>query len=342
MPTDNGYPSNNKAYSSQAEYYNDLYSRKHNAYYNRLPPAANQVNADDVSPATTNDDDDYDDQQTDKPVPINSGNQQQLSNYDNYNNLLNSNFLLNENRVKKKRRIRRPCIPIQSFNSQLFTNRLKREAGNEREDGKTLNYLLGGYGGGYGPFGYPQGGGYRPSYQGGYGDNVKPSYDSGSDTGASQFGQVQYQPYGGYPCIPVSYGRPPGSGLFGNRPGLFGGGGLLGGGGPLGGGFIGQGGLLDFAGPGPLSPSGVYQGSGSYPQTVIINRPPLFGLPSYNGPQGGSQGSQSSPGSSGNYDPSNGGGQGGTNFWGSVVNKLQEFVSENLLGVHQFIASGTS
>ena len=124
VPVDNQYSYNN--------YYDDNSARQPNAYYNRLPPNPNQVQVDDVGDSSNNDYD-YDDQQTDKPV-ISSSNQQQSSNY---NHLFNNNFLLNENRVKKKRRIRRPCIPIQGFGSPLFSNRLKRQT----NDGKTLGLL---------------------------------------------------------------------------------------------------------------------------------------------------------------------------------------------------------
>jgi hypothetical protein len=338
VPVDNTYSYNNN-------YYDDVSSRHPNAHFNRLPQNSNpnQAQVDDVADSSSNNDYDYEDQQTDKPV-ISSNNQQQS----NYNNLYSNNYLLTENRIKhkKKRRIRRPCIPIQSYGSPLFSNRLKRQTNNDAESGKTLGLLLGG--GGYNNYyqqpyyqhqqqqqgGFQQGNFQQGSFQqqqGGYQDNVKPQYDS-QGSGQVQYGQAQYQSYGGYPCIPVSTGYRPGfggGGLFGGGPfggnGLFGGGGLLGqGGGGLlgqgGGGLLGQGGLLDFGSPGPLSPAGIYQGAGSYPQTVIINRPPLFGnLPNYNRP-GGSQ-------SGGNYpQDSSTGGSSQQPFWGSVVDKLQEFV----------------
>lgn len=296
VPVDNNY-SYNPSYNqnSNQNYYDDISARRPNSYFNRLPPNANQVQVDDVADVDPNNEYDYDDQQTDAPV-INTSNQQQSSNY---NNNLYNNYLLTENRVKfkkKRRRIRRPCVPIQSFGSPLFSNRLKREVNYDAESGKTFNLFAGGYNPG---FNYPP-----PYYQSQQIDNVKPQYDSQGS------GQIQYQPYGGYPCIPISYGHRPGGGLFGGNGGG-------GGGGPLG--FFGQGGLLDFASPQiPIKPSGIYQGSGGYPQTVIINRPPLFGggSPSYNRP--GSQ--QDSLGS--------GTQQSGTipGFWGSVIEKLQEFV----------------
>jgi hypothetical protein len=310
VPTDDNYSYGNN-------YYDDANARRPNSFFNRLPPNSNQVQVDDVAD-NSNNDYDYDDQQTDKPV-ISSSNQQLSSNY---NNLFNNNFLLTENRVKykKKRRIRRPCIPIQSLGSPLFSNRVRRQT-NSGESGKTLGLL---FGGGYPNYYAPPGG-----YYGGYQDNVKPQYDS-QGSGQVQYGQPQYQPYGGYPCIPVSYGNRPGlgggghfgggGGLLGNRP-FGGGGGLFGG--P---GLLGQGGLLDFGSPGPLAPAGIYQGAGSYPQTVIINRPPLFGnYPNYNRP-GGSQSGGNYGGSSGYPSDSTGGGQ-NQPFWGSVVDKLQEFVS---------------
>lgn len=328
-------------YSYNSNYYDDVSSRNPNAYFNRLPPNSNpsDVQVDDVE-QDSNNDYDYNDQQPDKPL-ISSNNPQ-----NNYNNLYSNNNLYNnlltENRVKhkkKKRRIRRPCIPIQSFGSPLFSNRLKRQTYKD-EGGKTLGLL---FGGGYNnyyqsPY-YQPGGGNQGNFQ----DNVKPQYDSEQSSQQQvQYGQPQYQHNGGYPCIPISTGYKPGfgggglfggggSGLFGGGGGPFGGGGsgLFGGGGNNGlfggGGLLGQGGLLDFGSPGPLSPAGIYQGQGNYPQTVIINRPPLFGnLPNYNRPQGGSQGGSSQGG--GNYDSSTGGGS-NQPFWGTVVDKLQEFVS---------------
>lgn len=210
VPVDNSYPVN-PSYNSQQSLYDDNTSaRRPNSYFNRLPPFGYQAQGDDVASGGSNNDDDYDDQQTDKPVPISSSNQQNI----NYNDLFNTNFLLNENRVKKKRRIRRPCIPIQSFGSQLFSNRLKREV-NYDADGKTLNYLLGGLNNNFYPPPY-----YQPQsqYPSQYADNVKPQYDTPG------LGQVQYQPSSGYPCVPVSFGQKPGGGLFGGS-GLFGGGG---------------------------------------------------------------------------------------------------------------------
>lgn len=305
VPVDNSYPLS-PSYNSHQSFYDDVSARRPNSYYNRLPPYGNQ--ADDVSGVGSNNDDDYDDQQTDKPVPISSSNQQTS----NYNNLYNGNYLLTENRVKKKRRIRRPCIPIQSFGSQLFSNRLKREVNYDSESGKTLNYLLGGFNNNYRPPYYQS----QSQYATQYVDNVKPQYDT---PGSSQ---VQYSPSSGYPCVPVSFGHKPGGGggLFGGS-GLFGGGssGLFGGGGsPLD--FLsqGQGGLFDFNRPGPLAPAGVYQGTGNYPQTVIINRPPLFG----NAPNFGSS-------SNNGYRPGDSSSSGSSNqpgFWGTVVNKLQDFV----------------
>lgn len=319
VPVDNNYSYNNPAYGSQQAYYDDVSMRQPNSFYNRLPPYSTQAQNDEVG--GEEDDYDYNEQLTDKPASTSGGNQQSS----NYENLLTNNFLLTENRVKhkKKRRVKRPCIPIQSFGSQLFSNRLRRDLNSDAESGKTLGLLLGG-GGGYNNY-YNQ-----PYYQpqGGYQDNVKPQYDNQQQN----YGQPQYQPYGGYPCVPVNLGHKPGGGLFGNN----GGGGLFGGGSSSGGplGFFGQGGLLDFNSPGPLSPAGIYQGAGSYPQTVIINRPPLFGnAPNFGGggnrPQYASQSSQSGYPQSGSGFPQDnfsGNGNQGGGFWGSVVNKLQEFV----------------
>lgn len=375
VPVDNNYQYN-PPYHSNQDYYDDTSARKPNSYFNRLPPNSNHLH--DSSGDYSSSDDDYEDHQTDKPVPPSSSNfhyqqnqqhQQHQQSPQNHQTqpsvVLNNNFLLSENHVKKKkkkRRVRRPCIPIQSFGSPVFSKRTKRQA-YDQGDGKTLG-LYGLYqalgGGGFPNFGGSQSDYYAPNYQDNYNDNVKPQYDNSKpifDTN-SQYdyqspGQTQYQSYGGYPCVPVSYGhkpgnRPQGGGLFGNRP--QGGGGLLdtafGGGstGPLG--FFGQGGLLDFGGgssglggigsglgsigsglgglgglggigsglPGPLTPAGVYQGTGNYPQTVIINRPPLFGnLPNYNRPQNSGESSDV-------------GGQ-RPGFWGTVLDKLSEFVS---------------
>lgn len=315
VPIDNNYVYNDPTYGSNQNYYEDNTSaRKPNSYFNRLPPNSFAVQADDTSDTASNNnnDYDYDDQQTDKPVP---SNQQQSPNY---SNALNNNYLLTQNRVKfkKKRRVRRPCIPIQSFGSSLFSNRLKRELHYDPESGKTLGFLLGGLNDyNYAPY-YQSG-----ASQGIYSDNLRPQYDrpqyNRPQYDSLSTGQIQYQPYGGYPCVPISYGHKPGGGLFGggqsggpfgNRPSAGNGGG----GGPLG--FFGQGGLLDFGSANPLSPAGIYQGTGNYPQTVIINRPPLFAnAPNFNRPQ-----SSSSSDNTGNANQ--------PGFWGSVVDKLQEFV----------------
>lgn len=341
VPVDNNYPSkypsSNPSYNSQSNYFNGISARRPNSDYNRLPPYAH---ADDVSvAASNNNEDDYDDQQTDKPV-INS------SNY------FNQNILLTPTRAKKRRR---PCIPIQSFGSPLFSNRLKRQTNNNANGGKTLGLLP--------ALLFSD---QIPGTQIQYGDNVKPQYDTPGTN------LIQYQPFGGYPCLPVSTGYNPGAGggllggLLGNGGGLLGQGGLLdqastgllGQGGLLNqasSGLLGQGGLLDFGGTGLLGQggllelgstssqpgifggiSGLYQGGGSYPQTgvnqgggnypqagggggypqtIIINRPPLFGnYPSFGG------------GSSGNRpgypaDSSNRPG-----LWGTVIDKLSEFV----------------
>ncbi|KAG5680637.1 hypothetical protein PVAND_010131 [Polypedilum vanderplanki] len=281
VPVDNNYP--------------DVEDRRPNSHYNRLPNR-NPIQSDNSVATDDYDDDDDDDySQTDKPV----SNSQYSSNYNYYGQILT------ENKVKRKRRkkIKRPCIPIQSFGSQLFSNRLKREV-EDKESGKTLNLLnnlFNGYGSPYygfppqnfGPAAFPGGSNYasfpsignRPFY-----DNVKP----GSDTGSiGNYGPVQFNPIGGYPCVPVSYGHVP----HGGPLGFFGNGGLF------------DGGLFGSVASPPLS----------YPQTVIINRPPLFGnRPIYDRP------GSSSSSSSGSEIESDIGRPG---FWGSVVDKLQEFVT---------------
>lgn len=153
--------------------------RKPNAFFNRLPQNAYNDEAD-----IANDDDvNYDDQQTDKPVTNLQYQQQQFD----------SNYLNNDNGVrKKKRRVRRPCIPIQSYGSNLFTNnRLKRQADDldqqDRESGKTLGLLglLGAYGlGGGGGFGNPYQFGGNPYVGGGF----APQF------GAAQFGGAGFGP----------------------------------------------------------------------------------------------------------------------------------------------------
>lgn len=362
VPVDNNYQLQvQPSYNSHQNFYDDTSARRPNAYFNRLPPYSNQVQTDDVSGINTNAEDDYDDQQLDKPVIGSSSQQSSNSPSNNYNNLYSNqnynnpsnsnNFLLSDVSYKKKR-VRRPCIPIQSLGSPLFSNRVKREVNYNAESGKTLN-LLGGFGNYLSPY-------YQSNYQSNYQtptqfDNVKPQYDTP--------GQVQYQPYGGYPCVPVSLGTKPGSGLFGGSSlfdgslfdgslldgSLFGGSGLFGGlqspgllgslqspgilgsgggssGGPLG--IFGQGGLLDFGSPGPLAPAGVYQGTGNYPQTVIINRPPLFGnlgnFGGNGGSNGGSNGGYRPPGSGADQFSSSSNNRPG--FWNNVVNKLSDFV----------------
>lgn len=275
----------------------------HNAFYNRLPSDRLQmgypVQTDPISNdnSVTDEYEDYD--ETTKRPAANA--QYSIHNY-------NSNSyspLLTENYIKKKRRrkrIRRPCIPIQSINSNLYSNnRYKREE--RKESGKTFG-LLGGLLGNRYPFAYPgvYGTPFYGNYYGGVGypnrpyyDNVRPQDDDDIDdkpqnSNRPQYNRPQYgnaplyNPVGGYPCIPVSYGHVP----FG---------------GPLG--FFGQGGLFDSG----ASPSL------SVPQTVIINRPPLFGnrppLFAGSGTQGdGTQNDGRPPG-----------------FWGTVVDKLSEFVS---------------
>lgn len=346
VPVDNNYSynspsyaSNNPSYASNSASNSPAYASIHNTYddnltprvpnshFNRLPPNSFASDAADIG--ADNADYDYDEQQSDKPVPVTSS-QQQLGQYG-----INTNYVLTQNRVKKKKAVKRPCIPIQSFGSSLFSNRLKRDIRYQPESVKTLGYLFGGL----------NDYNYAPYYQSGASqdfDNVKPQYDQAQynrpqyvqpqydtqNTGS----QIQYQPYGGYPCVPVSVGNKPGggSGLFGGGSGLFGGGGPGGGSSSIFGsspsissdssgllsGLFGQGGLLDFGSPGPLAPAGIYQGSGNYPQTVIINRPPLFGNPS----------NFNRPPSSSSQDNFLSGSNNQNGFWGTVVNKLKEFV----------------
>lgn len=287
VPVDNNY-SINPAYFSQQEYEAGIAARRPNSYFNRLPPNSHHVQTDDIQTGASDNDYDYDSHQTDKPV-INSSNQQ----YSNYN-LLNSNFLLTEKRRKKKTLIRRPCVPIQSFGSPLFSNRLKRQVNNDAENGKSIGLLYGALNN-YLNYNLGLPGQYAPQY-----DNVKPQYDT------SNAGPIQYQPYGGYPCIPISLGQ---------RPGLFGGGLLSGGSGPLG--FFGQGGLLDFSPSSAGVSSRPPQSPGNYPQ-IVINRPPLFSYaPNYNG---------------GNLPIQDflGGSNGQPGFWAAVLNKLQESVRKHI------------
>lgn len=250
----------------------EVNERYTNSHYNRLPQNAQ------IDELADDGDVEYEDQ-TDKPVPVQNANYQSSSNY--------YNGLLTENKIKIKRRrkkIRRPCIPIQSIGSPLFSNnRLKRDTKND--EGKTFGALFGG--------GYPYyGGAVYPAYAGNYpnyasssiGNYQRPQQDYSP---VAQFGAPQYNHYGGYPCIPVSYGHVP---HFG--------------GGPLG--FFGNGGLLDFNSSPSLS----------YPQTVVINRPPLFGnRPPY------FDSNRPSAGGVANDENSRPG------FWGSVLDKLQEFVN---------------
>lgn len=251
-------------YSYQNYIDEDTTRNKPNAFFNRLPQNGYQAHVDSIQNDATDDDDiDYDEHLTDKPAPSAQYQQQQQQNLQKPQFDVNSNYLYNENRIKKKkkkRRIKRPCIPIQSYNSPLFSNnRLKREHKNddedrEREGGKTLG-LLGLLGGGYGGYGNnfyqpPYGGYYRPSYDA---FNQRPQYDA-----------PLYNPTGGYPCIPTNFGQNQG---FGGGGGYFGGGNF----GNLGN-FGNYGGSLDVD-----NNQNDYQGPANYPQTVIINRPPLFG-----------------------------------------------------------------
>lgn len=224
----------------------------------------------------TQDEDDYDDQ-TDRPFQ-NNQNQYQSGSYP----------LLVENKIKRKKR-KRLCIPVQSIGSPLFSNRVKRNYMEKNEQGKTLGLLLGGggypYYGGYNPYA-----GNFPSYAGGFPHLATPTVGQfpqrPQQSPVATFGSPLYDAYGGYPCIPVSTGHIPHQGPFGFLSGSNGGGGLF-----------------DFG----SSPSV------NYPQTVIINRPPLFGnRPNFGGnrPQGVQADSDGNrPG-----------------FFGAVVDKLQEFV----------------
>lgn len=275
----------------------EVNERRPNSHYNRLPQNA-QI--DELSNDDDDGDVDYEDQ-TDRPVSVQSANYQSSNNY--------YNGLLTENKIKIKRRrkkVRRPCLPIQSLGSPLFSNRLKRDINSE--EGKTFGALLGGSGYPYyGGAVYPYYGGNYPNYasastgnyprpqQGNFQNFNRPQQDN-YNTPQTQFGAPQYNHHGGYPCIPVSYGHVP---HFGAGAGLGGAGGGLG--------FFGNGGLLDFNSGSP---------SLNYPQTVVINRPPLFGnRPLYDSNR------PSSSGGGGSNDENRVG------FWGSVVDKLQEFVS---------------
>lgn len=261
---------------ASSDYYRQGYEvgeRKFTAFYNRLPPNVQ------VDEPQANDDYDYEDQQTDRPV---QNNQYQSGSYQS-----GSYPLLTENKIKRKKR-KRLCIPVQSIGSPLFSNRVKRNYMEKNEQGKTFGFLLGGNNGG----GYPYYGGINPyvgglnPYAGNYPHLASPAFGQYPQrplqSPVSQLGSPVYNAHSGYPCIPVSTGHIPHQGPFG---------------------FLGAGGLFDTGGS-----SGV-----NYPQTVIINRPPLFGnRPSYSGnrPQGVAADSDGTrPG-----------------FFGSVVDKLTEFV----------------
>jgi hypothetical protein len=296
----------------------DITRNKPNSFFNRLPMGY-QAHVDSAQNDGVDDDDvDYDEHLTDKPSTANAQYLQQQQQYD-----TNSNNLYNENRIKKKkkkkRRIKRPCIPIQSFGSPLFSNRLKREHKNDldddredRESGKTLG-LLGLLGGSYGGGGYP--GFYQPPYGGYY----RPSYDNYNQR--PQYDLPLYNPSGGYPCIPTNFGPQHQQG------GYYGG--------NFGGNFGNFGGLFDFG-----NNQNDYQGPGNYPQTVInYNRPPLFGnFPNnqnqnfnnnnnnYNTPQG----VQNNP-LNNNYNNNNqfnrpGLTSSGKPLWEGIVDRVQEFV----------------
>lgn len=306
VPIDYSYSYNSASTSSQQpSYYGvNISSRNPNAFYNRLPQ--NSVQVDESVGGSSNNDYDYGDQQTVKPLSNLQSNQQQSSNY--YSDL--NNYLLTENRhkYKKRRRIRRPCIPIQSPGSPLFSNRLGRQAQYDPETGKTfhlvlgdLNYVAPNLSPGYSD--HPQHDNVNPN------NNNRPQYDPSQNL----LGPVQYQPVGGYPCIPVSFGHKP----FGD--------GNHASGGPFG--FFGNGGLFDFGSN--INPilDYTYSDSGTRPQTVIINRPPLISLNrpplvGFSRPPfasyGGYQGAMDSQNASSDQRPG---------FWGSVVSKLQEFVS---------------
>ncbi|CAO1405213.1 unnamed protein product [Diamesa tonsa] len=309
----NKLTSNQPSYSSQSSNNQAIYSdnvssnRRPNSYFNRLPQ--NSVQTDDVAGtgSASNNDYDYDDQQTDNlPPEINSSAQQSTyppaNNYNSNENNLNNNqqlsqqqqqqqyminYLNTQNRHPfRKRKRYQPCIPIQSLGSSLYSNRLKRAVKFDPVTGKTFHVILG-------DLNYPQGSSQhdnvRPQF-----DNVKPQYDSPEYNRPQYDNTVNYQPNGGFPCIPVAFGQQS-QGLFGgNGPlGLFGGGG---GGGPLG--FFGQGGLLDFNG-GNNQP--LYSNLPNRP--IIINRP-IF-QSTAPGAAGGLQQDQNQPG-----------------FWGTVVTGL--------------------
>jgi len=299
----------------------------HNAFFNRLPGDRLHMGYPVQTDPVTNDNsvaDDYEDYDETTKRPASNA-QYSINNYNSNSNspLLTENFI--NHKKKRRKKVRRPCIPIQSINSNLYSyNRFKRE--DRKESGKTFG-LLGLLGGNRYPFGYSQGVYGVPFYGNFYGggggypnrpyDNVRPQeedddrpqnsnnrpqynrpqYDDNRPQNSynrPQYNRPQYDnanaplynPVGGYPCIPVSYGHVPFSGPFG---------------------FFGQGGLFDSG----VSPSI------AVPQTVIINRPPLFGnRPSFLGGGGQGDGTQNDGRPPG--------------FWGSVVDKLSEFVSIEL------------
>lgn len=267
----------------------DVARRKPNAFFNRLPKNPYQDEIQQYAGTTNDDDADYDDQQTDKPVTNQQYQQQQQ---------FDTNYLYNnENGIKKKKKRRvRPCIPIQSYGSPLFSNQVKRDLKNDNvdqreiESGKTLGVFLGGLGGGYGnPYGNLFGGGFGPQFQPqfglqGFGQQGFGQQGFGQQgfgqpgfgqlgfgpqifggIGQQQFDSPLYNTNGGYPCVPFNMG---GGGIANDQVGNGGGGG--------------------------------------YPQTVIINRPGLFGgFPSHNfnnnrpGYGGGGTGTQQDGGAGG-------------------------------------------
>jgi hypothetical protein len=277
-------------YNSYTRRQSDVSSQP-NAAFNRLTNnlASDSVNnANSVQNDQSDDYEDYEDLQTDKPVPNygnymgGTGSDGGAPNY-NINNLYNYWYSQNrKKRVKRKKKRPQPCVPL-SYTSG--GHRYKRDTYNPQGDGKTFSLVLGdyntyGYGGGGG------GGQYASSF-----DNTNPQYDK------PEYGlqQVQYQPYGGYPCIPISFHRPhrpfrPSSGF----------------------GFFGDGGLFDFF------------GGDSSPPVIIANQPlrPPFGLVPSNDNGVGGVGGGGYPGVQGAQ-----GTRPGAQIFGTFLDKVNEFVS---------------
>ena len=209
-------------------------SRRPNSDFNRLvgnklPP----IQADE----SQDNDDDYD--QSDNEVPTGPQATQSSNSPQNQNkpvNTFDSNYISGEERHKKRKTGFQLCIPFQAYPNNH--RRFRRAAASQYikkvdpATGRTFLVL--------GDLNLP--GSYGSQAQRPYYDNTQPQ----NDKPGYGLGQVQYQPVGGYPCVPVNFGggnqlgnRPFGSyfGSYGgyNRPGL---------------GFFGNNGLLNFGGLG--------------------------------------------------------------------------------------------